>query len=165
MITLAAALVASLSLGQTFVWTDSKGEEHFTDDRASIPKGVKVRTTEGDEISTVESAPPPGPKNAQPLKGGKAKPGEDPCVQARQRADKLATQLQKAKDQHEIALLRFDGKCAEIRERFGAEEEARCLRRGRRPVSAPQPTYGQLELDANAAAETLRKLQVGGCVP
>lgn len=38
-----------------YSWTDKNGVEHFTDDLASIPKGVKVRTTEGAEISLVES--------------------------------------------------------------------------------------------------------------
>ncbi len=38
-----------------YSWTDKSGVEHFTDDLASIPRGVKVRTTEGAEISRIDS--------------------------------------------------------------------------------------------------------------
>ncbi len=54
---------------QVYSWTDSAGVEHFTDDPASVPRGVKVRTTEGAEISRIDGpvkkpviaavAPPP----------------------------------------------------------------------------------------------------------
>jgi hypothetical protein len=52
-----ALLVAAL-LGQTiYEWADSRGEVHFTDDKSSIPKGAKVKTTEGEEINTIEAPP------------------------------------------------------------------------------------------------------------
>lgn len=38
-----------------YVWTDKTGAEHFTDDLKSIPKGAKVRTTEGAQISRIDS--------------------------------------------------------------------------------------------------------------
>lgn len=57
------ALVVSQST--IYVWTDKNGD-HYTDDRSSIPRGVKFRTTEGDEISRVESAKPPSPTVMKP---------------------------------------------------------------------------------------------------
>ncbi|MDP2271002.1 MAG: DUF4124 domain-containing protein [Archangium sp.] len=41
--------------GTVYSWTDKSGVEHFTDDLAAIPRGVKVRTTEGAEISRIDS--------------------------------------------------------------------------------------------------------------
>lgn len=38
-----------------YAWTDKSGLEHFTDDLSTIPRGVKVRTTEGVEISRIDS--------------------------------------------------------------------------------------------------------------
>ncbi len=38
-----------------YSWTDKAGVEHFTDDLTSIPRGVKVRSTEGAEISRIDS--------------------------------------------------------------------------------------------------------------
>ena len=55
-----ALLVAAL-LGQTiYEWTDSRGEVHFTDDKSSIPKGAKVKTTEGEELTIDYSFSPEG---------------------------------------------------------------------------------------------------------
>lgn len=52
-------LLTALLLSQATIysWTDKKGVQHFTDDLSSIPKGVKVRTTEGDVVSRIESEP------------------------------------------------------------------------------------------------------------
>jgi hypothetical protein len=36
-----------------YAWTDKAGVEHFTDDLSTIPRGVKVRTTDGAEISVL----------------------------------------------------------------------------------------------------------------
>lgn len=49
-------LVAFLILAQStvYVWVDKDGAEHFTDDLASVPRGAKVRTTEGVAISRIE---------------------------------------------------------------------------------------------------------------
>ena len=56
-------LVLALVVLQSAVysWTDKSGVEHFTDDLSSIPQGVKVRTTEGAEISRIESEAPKRP--------------------------------------------------------------------------------------------------------
>ena len=57
---LALVIVAQSTV---YVWTDKQGVEHFTDDLASVPRGAKVRTTEGTAISRIE---PDTTKNARP---------------------------------------------------------------------------------------------------
>lgn len=52
---LAVLLAAIVSQATVYVWVDPAGGEHFTDDASSIPRGAKVRTTEGVEVSRIES--------------------------------------------------------------------------------------------------------------
>lgn len=68
-------LLASPALAedQVWTWTDEKGEEHFTNDKASIPEKfrAKVRSTAGQELSVVKpsnglSEPDPTPKATAP---------------------------------------------------------------------------------------------------
>ena len=47
------ATLTLLILSQVYTWTDASGSQHFTDSLESIPRGVKVRTTEGAEISQI----------------------------------------------------------------------------------------------------------------
>jgi hypothetical protein len=65
------ALLTLLVLGQVYVWTDARGEQHFTDDLGAVPKGVTVRTSDGDEISVV-----PATGSARKLPASKAGTGE-----------------------------------------------------------------------------------------
>ena len=73
---LLAALLPILVLGQVYRWVDKAGEEHFTNDRLSVPKGAKVLPFEPAEpdvaIGTLDAPPPtprPTPKPANsPLK-------------------------------------------------------------------------------------------------
>jgi hypothetical protein len=60
----ALLLAALLAQATVYSWTDKAGVEHFTDDLSSIPRGVKVRTTEGAEISRVESDSAKNPRPA-----------------------------------------------------------------------------------------------------
>jgi hypothetical protein len=47
-------LWSTLAFGQAiYTWVDQDGETHFTDDPSTAPKGVKLRTTEGREISSM----------------------------------------------------------------------------------------------------------------
>ncbi len=48
-------LLLLLVQAQVYTWTDASGVEHFTDDLRIVPRGVKVRTTEGAEISRIDS--------------------------------------------------------------------------------------------------------------
>ena len=50
-----------LAQSTVYVWTDKSGLDHFTDDLNSIPRGVKVRTTEGAEISSITTDKPKTP--------------------------------------------------------------------------------------------------------
>ncbi len=76
-------LVLCLALGSSafaqtmYKWTDKAGEVHYTDDKGSIPKGVKVETTEGGALSEMGEAP------AKPVE---AKPSATQ-VQGRQKAE------------------------------------------------------------------------------
>ena len=155
-------LALTLALGQTmYEWVDAQGESHFTDDLASVPKGVKVRTTDGADISTIESSPPPTKPAPTPQKPSSVDTG----ALARSKLERLQARLDDAKKKHELALLRYDGQCAEIRTRFGADEEARCLKRGRKAAAVPAPTYGALEKEVEQAQDAYRRAQVSGCAP
>lgn len=72
-------LLSALALGpaahaqQIYRWVDGKGEVHYTNDPASIPKGVKPTTTEGEDLSMVvhsdsgaEPAPSPRAQESSP---------------------------------------------------------------------------------------------------
>jgi hypothetical protein len=56
---LEAMLTALLSLAVAqatiYTWVDREGVEHFTDDASQVPKGVKARTTTGEEVSRLGS--------------------------------------------------------------------------------------------------------------
>jgi len=73
--------LSALASAQTmYRWTDKAGETHYTDDRSTIPKGAKVETTAGEELSELTTdhasqpaapaqpapaAQPSGPSNAE----------------------------------------------------------------------------------------------------
>lgn len=59
-------LLVLLVQAHVYSWTDKSGVEHFTDDLKSVPKGVKVRTTDGAEISRIENEVKKAPAVAQP---------------------------------------------------------------------------------------------------
>lgn len=154
------ALVVAALLGQTmYEWTDSKGEVHFTDDRSTIPKGAKVKTTEGEDVSSISGEPMP--TRPPPKQTGKT---IDRCLEAKKKVDAADARLTKAKQQHELAMLRWQGNCAEIRTKFGTQEETRCLRRGRKSTNPPEPNYAATQKEYDDASELLRRAQVGGCI-
>lgn len=66
-----------LAQAQVFVWTDKQGVDHYTDDPRLVPLGVKVRLTDGTEISRIENETPPR-KAAAPAQPAAvtARPGE-----------------------------------------------------------------------------------------
>lgn len=66
-------LVLALALSQTiYRWTDARGEVHYTDDATSIPRGAKVQTTEGEELTVVPASKTPTP--SKPSKPSPTKP-------------------------------------------------------------------------------------------
>lgn len=59
-LSLLAALLLSTaaSAGTIYRWVDAKGTVHYTDDPSSAPAGVKVTTTEGEELTRINPDPP-----------------------------------------------------------------------------------------------------------
>jgi hypothetical protein len=61
----ALAVGGAASADPIYRWVDKDGQEHFTNDRASIPAGEKASITEGDELGELtvskdpSEAPPP----------------------------------------------------------------------------------------------------------
>ena len=67
---LLAPLLPLLVLGQVYRWVDKAGEEHFTNDRSSVPKGAKILPFEPGEpdvaIGNLDPSPPASPKPPEP---------------------------------------------------------------------------------------------------
>ncbi len=58
---------------QVYQWTDKAGEVHYTDDKSTIPKGAKVRTTSGEALAEVSGDPAPPPPAAPAATAAPAK--------------------------------------------------------------------------------------------
>jgi hypothetical protein len=154
--------VVLLVLAQVYVWTDAKGEAHYTDDRASIPKGVKVRTTEGAEVSVVEATRTPA-RRASP-RGEVA----DTCATAKAQVERLEGKLDEAKKKAELNRLIWNGDCQAVRSQYGEAPYGTCMaggRRSRRSRLPPDPALitGPVEKDLDQAKDVLRRAQVAGC--
>lgn len=164
------ALVVTALLGQTvYEWTDASGETHYTDDPSSVPKGVKARTTGGDDISVVGRASAgkqrPADGGVPPAKATAApKPERDRCAEAKQKLEAAEERLAAAKKEHELRVARAAGDCQQVLRTHGQAEYAKCTRGRRRPESVPEPSFGTLEQQVEAAREALRRAQVAGCV-
>ncbi len=159
-----ALLVAAL-VGQTvYEWTDAQGQAHYTDDPSTIPRGAKVRTTEGEELTVVGASA----KALTPDAGVRQKvrppaaPKRDRCAEAAKKVRGLEEKLAKEKQAHELALLRRSGDCQQILRTHGQAEYAKCTRRGR-PSVEPPPGPEALERELETARELLRRAQVSGC--
>lgn len=48
-------------------WTDRSGQVHYTDDLSTVPRGVKVESTDGQPVMVVTTPPTPARKKAEPL--------------------------------------------------------------------------------------------------
>lgn len=164
-------LVAAL-LGQTvYTWTDKNGEEHFTDDPSSIPKGVKAKTMQPGEVETVRSSdePSPSPTAAAPLAAaplaaadaGAPDAGlpEDTCEKARKAIAQAQAALDAAK---KAAVTPSQRNCQEALNTLGPMGYAQCMNRspdakeGERQVAS-----AQRRLDD--AKDDLRRAQAAGC--
>jgi hypothetical protein len=153
--------VLLLTLGQVYVWTDAKGESHYTDDRSSIPKGVKVRTTEGADVNVVEATP------SRPRAAPRAE-APDTCAAAKAKVERLEGRLDEAKRKAERARLVWNGDCQTVLAQYGEGEYRTCMaggRRSRRSRLPPDPalTTGPVEKELDQAKDVLRRAQVAGC--
>jgi hypothetical protein len=166
------ALLVLVVLSQVFVWTDSRGEQHFTDDRSSIPSGVKVRTTDGAELSVVSSGITRQDAGLTRQDAGLAatKQVEEPdtCSRARERVAQLEGKLGDAKKKAEQARLAWNGDCQAVLNLHGQAAFAQCMAGGSRSKRAPQPpetaTFtAPIEAELEQARDTLRRAQVAGC--
>ncbi|MEN9798204.1 MAG: hypothetical protein RL653_1900 [Pseudomonadota bacterium] len=67
---LLAALVAAVApvagAQEVYTWTDASGTTHFSENPAEAPRGVKVRTLSGEEVSVLPSGPSPAKKPSPP---------------------------------------------------------------------------------------------------
>lgn len=162
---LLALLVTTALLGQTvYEWTDAQGEAHYTDDLSSIPKGAKVRTTEGADISVVTPAAKGGrDAGVRPAGPSAPKATRDRCAPAKEKLAAAEAKLAAAKAEHELGVARAAGDCQQILRTHGQAEYAKCTRRRRYPESVPEPNFGALEQQVEAARDALRRVQVGGC--
>jgi len=164
-----AALLLSLLLGQatTYVWTDQAGEDHYTDDRSSIPKGVKVRTTEGTPVEVVKRRPAPGTE--QPAAAAREElEARDRCAAARDALAAAEKRLAEARtfeaDPAPLAgcqaVLAARGQgayaqCMAAGNREGKAEEARPERQKRKVEAA--------EAEVEQARDRLRRVTSAGC--
>lgn len=157
------ALLVALVLSQTvYVWTDSKGVEHFTDDRSSIPRDAKVRTTAGNELNIV-STEKTDSKKTTPSTTVTAT-GSNSCDVARAQVNELekrradqATAQNQLKDNEAK-------QCQQVLATRGQGDYARCtagIEARMNTVIAQQSK--DLSTQLEAARETLRKAQLDGC--
>lgn len=157
----AALLVASL-LGQTiYVWTDAQGEDHYTDDPTSIPKGVKARTTEGqpvDMISTKPSTPEP-PDAGAPKKAPRTE--VDTCELGRKGVASAELRLEKAKAEKPAE--DRAARCQSVLNTMGRGAWAQCMAAGGDDTAAWKKKVEAAERDVENAREFLRKAQTAGC--
>lgn len=163
-------LVAAL-LGQTiYTWTDKNGEEHYTDDPSSIPKGMKPKTMAPGEVETVVASDDPAP--AKPVVQPAPKPDEallvpdagtpapvDTCAKAREALRKAEAELAEAKHPTSpppgrdcMKELRLRGDWAYAQCMAGGQDEA---------ASAKKVATAQRRVDS--AKDDLRRAQAAGC--
>ena len=161
---LRAILVTAL-LGQTiYTWTDKNGEEHFTDDPSSIPKGVKPKTMAPGEIETVHSSdgPAPAPVAAKPVPAAvldAGAPKVDTCALGRKAVADAQAALDAAQ---QAAATPPERDCQSVLNTLGKVAYAQCMasphdpRDGERKVAK-----AQRRLDD--AKDDLRRAQAAGC--
>lgn len=155
-------LVLTLLVGQTiYVWTDKSGEDHYTDDLSSIPKGVKVRTTEGEPIDMISTKGSEKEKPAVADAGVKKKEEVDTCELGRKALTSAEQRLESARaekpkdNRHE--------RCQSVLNTMGRGAYAQCMASGDDGSAALKKKVEAAEHDVENAREFLRKAQAAGC--
>ncbi len=154
------ALLIALVLSQTvYEWTDSKGIQHFTDDLQSVPKGAKVRTTKGADVTVVPASPQPAPSTTDVKRSG-----VNTCDVARAQISEL--EQQRERQRQDLSRLR-EAEAAKCREQLavrGHGSYAQCSAGIEQRVNEQTSMQDKsVETQLEALRESLRRAQVEGC--
>ncbi|MEW6435321.1 MAG: DUF4124 domain-containing protein [Myxococcota bacterium] len=161
-------LVAAL-LGQTiYTWTDKNGEEHFTDDPSSIPRGVKAKTMAPGEVETVLSSDEPAPPKpaAQPppkpvvivAEGDAGVPAPvDTCAQAREALRQAEAELAEARRPSPPPR-----DCQSVLNTLGQGAYAQCMANQAEAREGERKT-AKAQRRVDSAKDDLRRAQAAGC--
>lgn len=157
-------LVTAL-LGQTiYTWTDKNGEEHFTDDLSSIPKGVKPKTMAPKDIEMVQSSDdaPPSPAAAAPTPAAKPDAGVpkvDTCARGRKALEDAQAELDAAK---QAAASPPERDCQSVLNTLGQVAYAQCMAH-RTDTRSNDRRIATAQRRLDDAKDDLRRAQAAGC--
>ena len=161
-------LIAAL-LGQTvYTWTDAQGEEHYTDDPSTIPKGVKAKTMAQGEVEPVRAAPEPAPSPAPATRpkraddspdAGAGKPKENSCVRAKKALADAEAEVEEARKASAEPPSRD---CQEVLNTLGHAAYAQCMA-ARKTATDPARALATAQRRLDEAKDALRRAQVAGC--
>ncbi|MEW5741011.1 MAG: DUF4124 domain-containing protein [Myxococcota bacterium] len=165
-------LIAAL-LGQTiYTWTDAQGEEHFTDDPSTIPKGVKAKTMAPGEVETVRSSPEPAAPTApaapdagssvltdSSTRKAPAVPPENKCTRAKKAVAEAEAEVAAARKASAAPPTRD---CQSVLNTQGHAAYAQCMA-SRKNGEDSGRGLATVERRLNEAKEDLRRAQAAGC--
>lgn len=154
------ALVVLLSLGQTvYEWTDSKGQQHYTDDASSIPPGSKRRVMPAGPAKVEATAKRAGDAGSDDADGGRV----DACAEARDRIAALEGLLRLKTSRSTESDERAFQRCNEYALRLGPAGISLCH------IGHPEDFAGidggedELKSRLETERDALRRAQVRGC--
>lgn len=157
------ALLVTALLGQTiYTWTDKNGEEHFTDDPSSIPKGAKAKTMAPGEIETVRSSDEPAPVAAKPVPAAAPDAGApkvDTCALGRKAVADAQAALDAAK---QAAASPPERDCQSVLNTLGKVAYAQCMAHPADPGSGERKV-AQAQRRLDDATDDLRRAKAAGC--
>jgi hypothetical protein len=154
-------LVLALLSGQViYEWVDAKGQSHFTDDRSTIPRGVKPRETKGAEVSVITAAEAPAEASSDAGVEDEETQATDACTVARE--DLARAEEQASAAQASQALLEEDAtlRCGQVLLTHGQGSFAQCMA-GR--SEALTRDHSALQQQVEVARETLKVAEAQGC--
>lgn len=160
---LRAALLLAALLGQTvYTWTDADGAVHFTDNRASIPRGVKVKELPSRDAGTVQpSSPAARPTVTAALDAGTLDAGAPPvdtCAKARAAVDAAQASLDAEK---KSAAAPRENNCQAMLNTLGPAAYAQCMQAS--PDDRPQRAVEAAQRKLDLAQDDLRRAKAAGC--
>ncbi len=151
------ALVVALLSGQViYEWVDAKGQSHFTNDQGSIPAGAKRRATSGEALTVTPAVAKVDAGVVAPAVVEKA---PDTCGPARVRVAQLEKQLEDSKSVPDQVQERERKRCQEVLMVQGQGGFAQCMATRSQAGVSNDSVQNELE----AARDTLRRAQIGGC--